>query len=348
MPQKSRVILLCIAAAFVITCFVIIAHRHRHILSKSEKPLPIWTLTRNHINQDYVDGTGERPLKKFAYLTQTESCLYEYLQAPQQLGNSTNCQCEVLVLSYKKVCKDTSLPHVEYIFDADSTWTTGRNLLYRTIMKREQKYLYYTFFDDDIQLIFREKPKEDLNPWREYEKALLQMRPPIAVSWELRIQERFGKYYRGECNYSKKTDFLPFLWYNALFNSFHREIVSYLLPYCEKWNSISEWYSQVYCIIKTDLMFPGQVYHHVNILARNPQHRPYKQAYFGSKEVKAMLDTFIENELPIEYKERLQPKFQDWVANIRKKEFMKDQCPVFPSNLGVNTESIVPFAYLNS
>ena len=119
---------------------------HKHDMSM----LSISKLQVTHISdQDQVNShklsSSERPFKKFAYLTQTESCLYDYLRSPQQLGDSTSCQCDVLVLSYKQKCNDASLPHVEYIFDPNTTWTPGRNLLYRSIMKREQKYLLLHF-----------------------------------------------------------------------------------------------------------------------------------------------------------------------------------------------------------
>ena len=69
------------------------------------------------------------------------------------MGNTSTCMCDVLVLSCKKTCNDTlSLPHVEYIFNSSTTWTTGRNLLLEVAMLRRETYLYYIFLDDDIVL----------------------------------------------------------------------------------------------------------------------------------------------------------------------------------------------------
>ena len=275
--------------------------------------------------------------KKFAYLTQTESCLSDYLQSPQNLGNSTSCQCDILVLSWKQECSDSSLPHVEYIFDPNTTWTTGRNLLYKSIMKREQKYLYYTFLDDDVTLGFKEH--ENASAWREYEKSLLQVRPLIAVSWD--VQDHFRKFYEGGCNYTNKPDFLPFIWFDALFNSFHSEVINYLLPYYDKMEKISWWYSQVYLIMKTDLMFPGQVFHHLNVLASNNLHRPYARKMFDSNTVREFLDD-LKNEIPAKYREQLQPKLEDWVKNVKQKEKVKYHCPLYP----VVLKPIIPYGYL--
>ena len=150
MKYKAGVSLLCVCATVVclaVGTYVSGLHILRTRLLKPVGEMPIYSSVQIYHGQS---------LKKFAYLTQTESCLPKYLQAPQQLGNSSSCQCDVLVLSYRQKCSDSSLQllHVEYIFDPDTSWTTGRNLLYRTAKKRVQKYLYYTFFDDDITLIF--------------------------------------------------------------------------------------------------------------------------------------------------------------------------------------------------
>ena len=285
---------------------------------------------------------SSKPQKKFAYLTQTESCLSDYLRSPQNLGNSTSCQCDILVLSWKQKCNDSFLPHVEYIFDPNTTWTTGRNLLYKSIMKREQKYLYYTFLDDDITLGFKEEPQENASAWREYEKSLLQERPPIAVSW-LSVTVHFRKFYEGACNYTNKPDFLPFIWFDAMFNSFHSEVINYLLPYYDKKENISWWYSQVYLIMKTDLMFPGQVFHHLNVLASNNLHRPYARKMFDSNTVREFLDD-LKNEIPAKYLEQLQPKLEDWVKNVNQKEQEKYHCPLYP----VVMEPIVPYGYIDT
>ena len=35
-------------------------------------------------------------------------------------------------------------------------------------------------------------------------------------------------------NYPEAVDFLPFVWYDAMFDSFHFEVMGYLLPYYDK------------------------------------------------------------------------------------------------------------------
>ena len=168
------------------------------------------------------------------------------------------------------------------------------------------------------------------------------MRPPIAVSW-INVEEHFRKYYKGECNYPKTTDFLPFVWYDAMFDSFHFEVMGYLLPYYDKMETVSLWYSQLYLIIKSDLMFPGQVFHHLNVLAVNTLHRPYTRKGYTSDTVCAFLGDLID-EIPAEYHEQLQPKIQDWVNNLKQMEAVKYHCPLLPNV----RRPLVPYGHLLS
>ncbi len=54
---------------------------------------------------------------RFIYLVQTESCIPDHLKSPRAIGDASACQCDVLVLSYKKMCTGTPPAHVEYIFN---------------------------------------------------------------------------------------------------------------------------------------------------------------------------------------------------------------------------------------
>ena len=89
--------------------------------------------------------------KSFLYMTQTEHCLPYQLRDMNALGDST--ARDVIVLSYKKECRNTSFPHVTYIFNTSTTWTTGRTELYYAAKRLNKKYLYYIFLDDDITIV---------------------------------------------------------------------------------------------------------------------------------------------------------------------------------------------------
>ena len=288
-------------------------------------------------------STSKTSSKKFVYLTQTESCLSDYLESTEVWGDPSSCQCDVLVLSYKQKCTDNSRPHIQYIFNSSTTWTTGRNLLYETIISRERDYLYYTFLDDDIVLRFRDPNSLYIkkNPWREYERSLLKVEPLIGVSLPGTTESIFYGYHRGCCVYPQDTSFLPFVWFDAMFNSFHSKVICHLLPYNGKLDGTSWWYSQVYQIMKTDLMFPGQVQIHLNILTDNPAHRSYPRRLCSADTVKTFMDN-LRQEIPKQYHKLLEPRIQDWLANGHHKEYdVPTLCPDLPLHYG----RVVPYAY---
>ena len=58
-------------------------------------------------------------------------CLRPQLMQNMGLDNSQKCRCDVIVLSYHKACQsEWNPPHITYLFDKNSTWRTGRNLLF--------------------------------------------------------------------------------------------------------------------------------------------------------------------------------------------------------------------------
>ena len=139
---------------------------------------PSWTkrpkiahaqLELEHSHDVELQVETSRP-SRFLYLLQTESCLPDHLDSVETIGNASACQCDILVLSFKQICSVTSSPHIEYIFNSSTSWTTGRNLLFEVARRRGEKYLYYIFMDDDIVLRFKTEPNNH-NPWREFENS---------------------------------------------------------------------------------------------------------------------------------------------------------------------------------
>ena len=89
--------------------------------------------------------------KNFLYLMQTESCIPKNLLSPSVLGDPLACNCDVLVLGFKRRCTEKYSSHIKHIFQY-STWTTGREFLYNDSIKSGKKYMYYIFMDDDALL----------------------------------------------------------------------------------------------------------------------------------------------------------------------------------------------------
>ena len=90
---------------------------------------------------------------------QTEQCLSETLMQNDYSSNSRECQCDVIVYSYKEECLKNQHKHITYVYEPNvtSTWNTGRNILYKIARDRNVSYLYYIFLDGDIYLEYNKK-----------------------------------------------------------------------------------------------------------------------------------------------------------------------------------------------
>jgi len=85
------------------------------------------------------------------YATQTESCLPIHLE--KALGNPNECDCDVLVLSYKQSCQAFSLRHVKYINGYSLTWPAGRNLLWQVVNPSRHAYPQVSFQRKEILIL---------------------------------------------------------------------------------------------------------------------------------------------------------------------------------------------------
>ena len=142
-------------------------------------------LASNKVNASVEYGIiGNETVFKlpFIYLTQTEKCLPSSLSV--LIGDMEICNCDVIVLSFKAECAEVAPSHVTYLFDAQSTWSTGRNELYVTAMKRKPGYHYYIFLDDDVVLEYNSfTPREMMNtlPLKSVQRWLLEYEPAVGV-----------------------------------------------------------------------------------------------------------------------------------------------------------------------
>ena len=238
---------------------------------------------------------------RILYLIQTEECLPSQLRVA--LGNSSACQCDVVVLSYKSMCNDTSLPHVRYLFNSSTTWTTGRNLLFYTnIYKRCDRYLYYIMMDDDVHLSWRKEWKQtfkDKDPWRSFEEFLRRTQPAVAA---VEVKEEFLIHIE-EIHKTRQCymdpEYTPTVKYDPAFNAFHYQAVEYMLPYWDQLDHISWWYSQVFQYVWSEVVFHGQVVVHTQLRAINQKHRPYPRLAKFNSVLPVMVEN-IRNKLPAE------------------------------------------------
>jgi hypothetical protein len=219
---------------------------------------------------------------RFLYLVQTERCIPDRLKSDETIGNTTCCQCDVLVLSYKQACNETSPTHVKYIsVNVPTSWSMGRNLLLEGAMKRSEKYLYYIFMDDDIDLQAKVQDNQT-NPWRVFEDFLRRVEPAVGavdmnqnqwVSHTFQARRAYG------CGFDVMPEYMTVVKFDAAFNAFHYKAVEHILPYPSKYDNISWWFAAEYALVKSKILFPRQSVTLTGLLAVNLEHRPYPRTF---------------------------------------------------------------------
>jgi len=216
--------------------------------------------------------------KPFIYLAQTEKCLPEYLLSSTRIGDSKTCNCDVIILSYKEKCKDEKPSHISYVLVKESTWSTGRNLLYFVAIERLRHYHYYIFIDDDVDLGFNSFSSEEikrLTPFRAFEQWLLDDEPAVGVvNWQ--DGETLLERRRLICGINEPAPHVvPVIWFDAHFDAFHHQSIRHILPYPTQYDKESWWIAQLHVIYSAELIFRGQALEYLAVTVYNRQHRAY-------------------------------------------------------------------------
>lgn len=241
----------------------------------------------------FTHGLSNQKRKAITYLVQAESCLSEHFSSFIKLESST--RRDVIVLSWWKQCLDSSrnLSGVVYVDGKNTSWSTGRNILYRLALKRNRNYLYYVFLDEDIEFSFTANISQDIgyrkgtsHPLEAFEIFLIDYEPAIGLC---NYCSRCGKlvpngsYVPGLCCSPRPaTNNLPpilpvTIGFDAAVNAFHTKAVQHLLPYRLDYEETSWWESQKYVILASDILFRGQVVRYTPVTAINNEHRDYPQ-----------------------------------------------------------------------
>jgi hypothetical protein len=286
-------------------------------------------------------GLAGRHTARFLVLVQAESCLTNHLSSEEAFGNATFCQCDVLVLAFERECNETSPAHIKHVFKPGTTWNEGRNFLLEVGRNRSEKYLYYIFTDDDVDLM----TELNINPWRTFLDFLLDVEPAVGiVDFPWNVEEELEGMERLGCGVdANSTNYVNAPNFDSAFNAFHYQAIDYILPYPTQFDKLSWWYSGYYSKVKCDIMFPGQTLVLTKITMFNPRHRPYpRKNPFDSHNWNIIMRE-VEAPLPEEYRnlellkgwKRLGMKNQDKSASL-----------CFP--LPAPHTPIRPFSYLES
>jgi len=263
--------------------------------------------------------------KRFLYLTQTEQCLPPNLASSSQIGDPDTCNCDVIVLSFQTECLERNSSHVLYLFDPNTGWGTGRNVLYFTAMNRTQVYNYYIFIDEDVVLRFNEftpPAMRKMQPFRVFEEWLLDYEPAVGVldhnthhgaSWTFDRRQKL-------CGITERSMVVPIVWYDGIFNAYHKQAAKHLFPYRVQYEKKSWWALHRYIFTAVELKFRGQALMFVAVTAGNPTHRPYPKSGENVNTYWREYIETIQQEAPLVYKncslfEDFKEKLNDYVIN---------------------------------
>ena len=224
-----------------------------------------------------------------------------------RIGDSKTCNCDIIVLSFKEECQDGKPSHISYVFAKESTWTTGRNLLYFVAIERIRHYHYYIFLDDDVDLGFNSFSSHEmkrLTPFRAFEQWLLDDEPVVGVANYNNNSKKLWERRRLICGIRGSPVIFPVMWFDALFNAFHHESIKHILPFPTKYDKQSWWVSQFHVLYSVELIFRGQALENVAITVSNGQHRPYPRGPGGHFPPGPVIIDHIQNKAPEAYQNR--------------------------------------------
>jgi len=231
------------------------------------------------------DYTAERRTirKPFIYLTETEQCLRRNLDTSSQIGDPVTCNCDVIVLSFRAKCQDNNQAHITYLFDPNTLFASGRNVLFFAALDRRPGYHYYIFINDDTILKYNEFTPANMtkmSPFRAVENWLLDYEPAVGVlDYKFHHGARIVLNSRRElCGINESSLVLPTVFFDAIFNAFHHKAVEHILPYPTQYERGCIYASNRDTMIAVEVKFGGQALLFAPVTAANPKHRKYDRS----------------------------------------------------------------------
>ena len=248
-------------------------------------------------------STGLPSSKPFVYLTETEKCLPPNLASPSQIGDPDTCNCDVIVLSYRAKCQENNRSHVSYLFDPNTQFASGRNVLFFAAMDRRPGYHYYIFLDDDTIIKHNKETPANmlkLSPFRLVEKWLLDYEPAVGVlDYVLHHGASFVRQTRKDlCGINDSSLVIPTAYYDAIFNAFHHKAIEHILPYPTQYEDVNIFTCNRHAMIVVEVKFSGQALLFAGVTANNTQHRGHDRSKINFTEFSREFITSIKQEAP--------------------------------------------------
>ena len=241
--------------------------------------------------------------KPFIYLTETEQCLPQNLASSSQIGDPETCNCDVIVLSFRAKCQDNKQSHITYLFDPNTLFASGRNVLFFAALDRRPGYHYYIFINDDTILRYNEYTPANMtkmSPFRAVEEWLLDYEPAVGV---LDYKIHHGAYFvikkrRYLCGLNESSLVFPTVFYDAIFNAFHYKAVEHILPYPTQYERVCMYASNRDTMIAVEVKFGGQALLFSPVTAGNSKHRKYDRSTKNFTEISREFIARIKQEAP--------------------------------------------------
>ena len=309
--------------------------------SSADRELPAY-------NSKLHDYTAQRSTtqKPFIYLTETEQCLPPNLASSSQIGDPESCNCDVIVLSFRAKCQDNNQSHITYLFDPNTLFASGRNVLFFAALDRRPGYHYYIFINDDTILKYNEFTPTNMtkmSPFRAVEKWLLDYEPAVGVlDYKIHhgastvIEKR-----RNLCGINEPSLVLPTVFFDAIFNAFHHKAVEHVLPYPTQYERGCMYCCNRNTIMAVEVKFGGQALLFSPVTAGNPKHREYDKSETNMTEILRGFIARIKQEAPLMLRNHV--IFE--MLHAGPESYLDTKSPSFCAN-ATRHQPIVPYRHL--
>ena len=327
MKMKSRRML----SSMVILCFI---------------SMIVFLITLNFKECTIARSSRLQSSKPFIYLTETEQCLPPNLASSSQIGDPETCNCDVIVLSYRAKCQENNRSHVSYLFDPNTQFASGRNVLFFAAMDRRPGYHYYIFLDDDTIIKHNKETPANmlkLSPFRLVEKWLLDYEPAVGVlDYVLHHGANFVRQTRKVlCSINDSSLVIPTAYYDAIFNAFHHKAIEHILPYPTQYEDVNIFTCNRHTMIVVEVKFSGQALLFAGVTADNTQHRGHIKFRTNFTEISREFITNIKQEAPTEL--RSHALFEN--IHRRPQIYLTRQSKSYCANV-TRHQPIIPYRHL--
>jgi hypothetical protein len=182
-----------------------------------------------------------------------------------EVGHLKTSESEVIQLVWREIGgeEQDGYETENILFYPNSTWTEGRNRLFREIQIRfpDVEFQYTVFLDDDVVL----EEVEDYgmntgNAWRTFEKYLVEWEPAVGVP----------SYHKTDSRTLPETEVVSI--FDQIVVAFHWETWAVLLPYTEVFDEQSWWYCAVVQSVLCTVFFSNRIQFNA-VTALNVLHR---------------------------------------------------------------------------